>query len=209
MADKGSGKRDSKSEIFKAAKALFAKKGYKATTVRDISSATGLNIGLVSYHFGSKENLYKAILTDLGEQHKDILRFLDPLPASQPEYRNRLKEFVSYLYDLYVGDMDGLVILSRETDNLSEIFDEVIPSTFLVVAETMTRFFEGGRQQGFLLVSYDPRLTAHMLIAQILYFCRMDKIRVRYKQASVTTADFREQLIDYHLRLYLGSAANS
>ena len=41
---------------------LFAKRGYDASSVRDITSAAGANLGAVTYHFGSKEALYHAVL---------------------------------------------------------------------------------------------------------------------------------------------------
>ena len=41
---------------------LFAKRGYNASSVRDITSAAGANLGAVTYHFGSKDALYQAVL---------------------------------------------------------------------------------------------------------------------------------------------------
>ncbi|RED89374.1 TetR family transcriptional regulator [Cohnella phaseoli] len=47
-----------------AAKALFALKGYKATSIEDIVSATGCSAGNIYYHFKSKEGLFLHLLQE-------------------------------------------------------------------------------------------------------------------------------------------------
>jgi len=53
---------DSKECILKTALRLFAEKGLKGVTVREICAAAGANVALVNYHFQSKEGLYRACL---------------------------------------------------------------------------------------------------------------------------------------------------
>ena len=45
------------SSILKVAYDLFLKKGYKNVTTREIAACAGVNLGLISYYFSSKENL--------------------------------------------------------------------------------------------------------------------------------------------------------
>lgn len=49
-------------KILDAAEQLFAKQGLHATTLRTITSAAAVNLAAVNYHFGSKEQLIKAVL---------------------------------------------------------------------------------------------------------------------------------------------------
>jgi AcrR family transcriptional regulator len=44
--------------ILDIAEVLFAQKGYRAVSVREITSAAECNLAAVNYHFGNKENLY-------------------------------------------------------------------------------------------------------------------------------------------------------
>ena len=48
-------------QIIETAEVLFAKKGYEASTVRDIAEEAGVNIAMISYYFGSKEKLLEAL----------------------------------------------------------------------------------------------------------------------------------------------------
>ncbi|MBL9094599.1 MAG: CerR family C-terminal domain-containing protein [Planctomycetaceae bacterium] len=49
---------DTKLRILEAAGAIFADRGFKESTVRDICQAAGANLAAVNYHFGDKERLY-------------------------------------------------------------------------------------------------------------------------------------------------------
>jgi TetR/AcrR family transcriptional regulator len=47
--------------VIDAAERLFAERGFAATSMRDISAASGVSHPLIHHHFGSKEELYAAV----------------------------------------------------------------------------------------------------------------------------------------------------
>jgi AcrR family transcriptional regulator len=52
----------SREAILDAALRLFAERGYEATSLQDVGAAAGLSRGSPGYFFGSKEDLYRAVL---------------------------------------------------------------------------------------------------------------------------------------------------
>jgi AcrR family transcriptional regulator len=54
---------DTKSRILDAAEHLFMEHGFEATSLRQLTSAASVNLAAVNYHFGSKEELFQAVLT--------------------------------------------------------------------------------------------------------------------------------------------------
>ena len=52
---------EGRQKLVRTALALFAEKGFDSVTVRDIASACGVSVGLISHHFGSKEGLREAV----------------------------------------------------------------------------------------------------------------------------------------------------
>jgi AcrR family transcriptional regulator len=52
-----------KERILDAAEALFVEHGFEATSLRAITTAADVNLAAVNYHFGSKEELFEAVLT--------------------------------------------------------------------------------------------------------------------------------------------------
>lgn len=66
-------KHDRRQDILAAAMELFAKKGFRGTTTRDLASQAGVNEAIIFRHFNNKEELYSAILEcKAGEKERDI-----------------------------------------------------------------------------------------------------------------------------------------
>ena len=55
---------EARNRLLDAALALFAEKGYAKTSTREIALAARINIASISYYFGDKAGLYKAVFTD-------------------------------------------------------------------------------------------------------------------------------------------------
>ena len=53
---------DTRLALIRAARPLFARLGYAATSVRAITQAADANLGAITYHFGSKRELYDAVV---------------------------------------------------------------------------------------------------------------------------------------------------
>ena len=47
-----------KRKIFETSMELFAKKGYEATSIEEITSVVGVAKGTLSYHFSTKEEIF-------------------------------------------------------------------------------------------------------------------------------------------------------
>ncbi len=60
-------RRTTKDKIMDAAEKLFAQKGFHGASLRDITSAAGVDLALVNYHFGSKKLLLGAVLDRRGQ----------------------------------------------------------------------------------------------------------------------------------------------
>ena len=52
-----------KNKILDAAENLFADKGFNGTSLREITSLAEVNLAAVNYHFGSKKELIKAVMS--------------------------------------------------------------------------------------------------------------------------------------------------
>ena len=60
-------------QLLEAAGAVFAERGFRNTTVREICQRVGANIAAVNYHFGDKEKLYLEVFRY--SQQKELERF--------------------------------------------------------------------------------------------------------------------------------------
>ncbi|MEV0669826.1 TetR/AcrR family transcriptional regulator [Mycobacterium sp. NPDC050441] len=70
--------------LVKAAERLFAAQGVDAVSVRAVNAAAGLGAASVHYHFGSKDDLLRAVLTDVGAPVRDEIAANVALLAADP-----------------------------------------------------------------------------------------------------------------------------
>ncbi|MEZ4587913.1 MAG: TetR/AcrR family transcriptional regulator [Gemmatimonadales bacterium] len=61
-------------EILRAAEVLFAEQGYEATSLSDVGRAAGVSRATPGYFFGSKLELYRAVLDRSFEEVRDAVR---------------------------------------------------------------------------------------------------------------------------------------
>jgi AcrR family transcriptional regulator len=84
-----------KAAIREAAIALFAEKGFTATSTREICQRAGITKPVLYYHFGSKEQLYVELILDcLNEYRKEMLR----ASRQGSTARERLAEVVAAIF---------------------------------------------------------------------------------------------------------------
>ena len=77
---------DTKTRILDSAEALFAEHGFEGTSLRQITTAAGVNLASVNYHFRSKDDLMRAVFARwLEPVNRERLRRLDELEAALGE----------------------------------------------------------------------------------------------------------------------------
>ncbi len=57
-----------KAKILAAARRLFGEFGYNDTTTRRIAKDVGIDISTLYYHWGEKQDLYEAVIVDIGDE---------------------------------------------------------------------------------------------------------------------------------------------
>ena len=78
-------------ELLAIAAHLFADKGFRNTTVRDIADAAGILSGSLYHHFDSKESMVDEILSSFQE---DLFGQYDAILASDGDPRAQLEQAV-------------------------------------------------------------------------------------------------------------------
>lgn len=62
--------KDRRADILNAASELFAQRGFRGTTTRDLASHAGVNEAIIFRHFKTKQDLYSAILDSKACEHR-------------------------------------------------------------------------------------------------------------------------------------------
>ena len=81
--------------ILNVAQDLFARNDFKKVTFREIAKHARIAFTLITYHFGTKERLYDAVIETLGAE---IDADLAVMRASKSSPADRLREFAVLIY---------------------------------------------------------------------------------------------------------------
>lgn len=98
---------DTKWRVIASATHLFATKGMENVSLRELTTAAGVNLAAVNYHFGSKEALCEAVLDSLsGSVNARRLANLDKVldEAAASNRPPSLEKILDTFMQPYVGD---------------------------------------------------------------------------------------------------------
>jgi AcrR family transcriptional regulator len=84
--------------IIAAAGAVFGERGFRATTIRQITTRAGVNLAAVNYHFKNKTELYIRVLKE-SKRHLAWLVIADIPGTPEEQLRGFIERFVQYLLD--------------------------------------------------------------------------------------------------------------
>ena len=97
-------------QVLDTALALFRKRGFEQTTMRDVAEAAGLSLGAAYYYFKSKEALVGAYYEHTHEEH---LRLAREAFARDGDLRDRLRAALHTKIDIVQADGPLLRALFR------------------------------------------------------------------------------------------------
>lgn len=162
-------KRDTRQALLDAARPLFARQGFAGTSVREITRAAGVNLGAVTYHFGSKRALYEEVLA----------RATRPLTEAVEDLGRGGGGLGTAAVDRIETSLRALFAAQRDQPDLPGLlFQEAAagrepPEAIAQVLRTLLRRLAGLVREGKTYGSVeagDPVLTAASLLAQSLAF---------------------------------------
>lgn len=99
------------SRILAAAEESFAERGLAGARTERIAARAGVNKALLYYYFGSKRNLYRAVLRNLLEQLSRVIARDDSGAGSA---RERLVSFVEGYFDFLASHPTYPLLMQRE-----------------------------------------------------------------------------------------------
>ena len=162
--------------LLSAGTSLFAERGFDGASVDAIAQRARVNKAMISYHFGGKDGLYRAILAETFEPTLQRLEGLRGEPAPAPE---RLRAFIAHFAGM-VDHRPGLpAMLLREVLSGGRHLDERVIPYFLALFAAVREIVEQGIRDGAFR-EVDPFLTHLSLIGGLVFFFATHPLRERF-----------------------------
>jgi AcrR family transcriptional regulator len=144
-------------QLLDIAGGLFAERGFKNTTVRDIADAAGILSGSLYHHFDSKESIVDELLSTF---QRDLFATYDEILASALDTPGRIDAIVRASFDAIHQHHNEVAIFQNDAAYLMGF------ERFAYLREHNRRFrrmwvelLDAGMESGALRPDLDPELT--------------------------------------------------
>ena len=196
MQDRDDGNR--RGELLRSAAKLFRRKGFDATSTRDIAAAVGMQSGSPFYHFKSKGALLYAVMEEgMRTAIERQAQALDRAGIEALESAARLRVLIRNHFDVLLGPGSDFIpvmlyearsITPRQRASLAELQSEY-EAPWVPVLEALRR---------------SGRLKAEVKLARLLIFGALNWSAQWYDRRKGASLD---ELTDAALQLFIGEAS--
>ena len=154
--------------VIKAAKPIFAKKGFHHTTIEDICKACNIAQGTLYLHFKNKHEIFRALLVDLLDHIQELIKPVYPDEPEAPsggknEYFEFIKQKNMRIFEAVNKDRDLFRILIREAPGLNSEIDEILTRITNVMLGQIEAEFILAERLG-MVRQVDTRVGASMVL---------------------------------------------
>lgn len=180
-----------RARLVRLAGELFAEKGFRATTVREIADAAGILSGSLYHHFDSKESIGDEILSGFLDE---VLTGYREAAAGTDDPRTTIEQFVRSSAATLARHRAALTMLQNDWSHFRAMprFDYLRTAT-REIEHLWVDQLEQGKRSGLFRPDLDARLT-YRLLRDVLW------IPTRWGQSSSNGWD-TDQIADAVLRL--------
>ncbi len=159
-----------KETILNAATRLFAEKGFKETTVAELSKMTGAAEGTIFHHFKSKEDIFMTILQTMKE---GIIREFEEYIAGQTFKTglDMMENVISFYLDLAAKNEDWFLILHRhypyDLAKSNSVCRELLGAIYNCFADIFELALVSGQKDGSIRKNLHTRKIALILFSTV------------------------------------------
>jgi len=150
--------------ILDAAKAIFADKGFEATSIADIARAAEISDGLVYRYFRNKRELLFEVLRKFYER---ILLDLETQVFKRDSFAARLETLIRRHLEVFVSDTDLCRLFISEVRTASDYQGSSIQELNRLYTSVLIRIVKNAVRTGEVRSDVNPRLLRDVIFGAI------------------------------------------
>ena len=167
-----------KETILKESGKLFNTQGYKATSISDITVATGFTKGAIYRHFKNKEELEKESLFFLSTILFDTLRpLIKAAPTAGDKLRAVLRYFESYVMDSPILGGCPLLNAAIEADDAHPALRQEAVRILQLLKDSVSHILQNGIVRAQIKEGIDKEYYASLILGSLEGAIMMSKLR--------------------------------
>jgi len=156
---------DSRAAILKAARTVFAHRGFDGASTREVAEVAGVNNAMIYYHFRDKNELYRSVLADSFTAFDQI--WDHSVFSSTATVRTKILKYVEEFIRFQHANEELRRIMSMEFAACSENYKWLADNYFSQSYERLANLLKEGVRSGELK-KHDPSLVIPSLVGMII-----------------------------------------
>ncbi len=161
---------DRRAQILATACRLFAEKGYRGVTTRELAAELGVTEPVLYEHFNTKSDLYRAIIESKARGGVEVLTGIRDRFHQNPDDLGFFQALAESILFWYSGDPDFIRLLlfsNLENHELKNLFHERTEDCFQIVCGYISR-----RQvDGTIRRDLNPAVAARGFFGMVAHYC--------------------------------------
>jgi len=134
---------DVKARVVAAARVAFSSHGFEGASVRAIARDAHVGLSLLLYHFGTKENLWRAVMTDIMSEGRRAARSTTDRSGVAKSAADELRTLIEDLVRRFAEnpDIHRLIVMeaNRPSDRLIWLCEQFVKPDFDAVITLIVR----------------------------------------------------------------------
>jgi AcrR family transcriptional regulator len=148
-------------QLVEAARDQFARKGYHATTVDDITRAAGVAKGTFYLYFDEKREVYYDVVRGFMNLIKDIGGQVGREPVTVAEFLTRAEAAAQHLMQVFLDNHELAKLAYRESMGLDPELETMVSRFYREIAEVEADNIRAAQKLGVIRQDIDPLLVAY------------------------------------------------
>ncbi len=188
-------------QILTTALSLFSELGFDAVSVRDLSTAAGVNLAMISYYFGSKEALLKTLIE---ERVSSLEEVIENIAGSAPETAlEKLKRIADRYIYIFLFERPFHQLLMQEISlksrpALCQFIIDIWMRNGRFIVQTVKAGIKAGEFR-----KVDPELMVPTIIGTINHLCKNTAITSELLNLKGGNEAFRDPRLQKRLSTHM------
>ncbi|RYD79615.1 MAG: TetR/AcrR family transcriptional regulator [Sphingobacteriales bacterium] len=179
-----------KDAIIQSAATLFRSKGFKASSMRELAEAIGVEAPSLYNHIGSKSELLQHICFKIAADFTQNLQFIE---TSGNAVTSKIEQLIRFHIQIMLQEYDEVYVANHEWKHLEEPYLSDFLNQRRLYEKRMTQLVKDGIEKKEL-----KNIHPHVVVLTILSAVRGIEFWQRHKSA-ISAAELEQNMVDHLL----------
>ena len=159
-------KNDLRNRLMLTATRLFAERGLNGVSIRELSTAAGVSISMISYYFGGKEGLYSSVLQEQFASFDQI----EEIDKAGSESLATIEAYIRWIIVRHRSNPYLLRFYTSELTNPTQFFPVIVQPAIGKVIGILVQIIEAGIAGNSFRKDLNPVDTVLAMAGMVNYY---------------------------------------